>query len=112
MSGLKFHKVTSLPTASTSLTGNIYFNETDKTINICTGTGWSTYNGNNTWRPLGTGATDAAAGNHTHTGSEVKLTGYSKASSYSAIAASDTVNQAIGKLEGAISGLETLLASI
>ena len=49
---------------------------------------------------------------HTHTGSEVKLTEYSKASSYSAIAASDTVNQAIGKLEGAISGLEDLLASI
>lgn len=49
---------------------------------------------------------------HTHTGSEVKLTGYSKASSYSAIAASDTVNQAIGKLEGAINGLEDLLASI
>ena len=47
-----------------------------------------------------------------YNGSEVKLTGYSKASSYSAIAASDTVNQAIGKLEGAISGLETLLASI
>ena len=45
-------------------------------------------------------------------GSEVKLTGYSKASSYSVIAASDTVNQAIGKLEGAISGLEELLASI
>lgn len=67
MASLKFHKVTSLPTASTSLTGNIYFNETDKTINICTGTGYSTYNGNNTWRPLGTGATDAAAGNHTHT---------------------------------------------
>ena len=67
MASLKFHKVKSLPTASTSLTGNIYFNETDKTINICTGTGYSTYNGNNTWRPLGTGATDAAAGNHTHT---------------------------------------------
>ena len=47
-----------------------------------------------------------------YTGSEVKLTGYSKASSYSVIAASDTVNQAIGKLEGAISGLEELLASI
>lgn len=47
-----------------------------------------------------------------YTGAEVKLTGYSKASSYSAIAASDTVNQAIGKLEGAISGLENLLASI
>ena len=49
---------------------------------------------------------------HTHTGSEVKLTGYSKASSYSEISASDTVNQAIAKLERALSGLETLLASI
>lgn len=47
-----------------------------------------------------------------YTGSEVKLTGYSKDSSYSAISASDTINQAIGKLEGAISGLEDLLASI
>ena len=49
---------------------------------------------------------------HGHTGSEVTLTGYSKASSYSAISASDTVNQAIAKLEGALSGLEALLASI
>ena len=49
---------------------------------------------------------------HTHKGSEVTLTGYSKASSYSEISASDTVNQAIAKLEGALSGLEALLASI
>ena len=48
----------------------------------------------------------------TYNATEVKLTGYSKASSYSLIAASDTINQAIGKLEGAISGLENLLASI
>lgn len=48
----------------------------------------------------------------TYNATEVKLSNYSKASSYSAIAASDTVNQAIGKLEGAISGLENLLASI
>ena len=47
-----------------------------------------------------------------YTGSEVTLTGYSKASSYSEISASDTVNQAIAKLEGALSGLEVLLASI
>lgn len=47
-----------------------------------------------------------------YNGSEVKLSNYSKASSYSEIAASDTVNQAIGKLEGAIRGLENLLASI
>ena len=54
MASLKFHKVKSLPTASTSLTGNIYFNETDKTINICTGTGYSTYKGTdtNTWRGI------------------------------------------------------------
>ena len=48
----------------------------------------------------------------TYNATEVKLTGYSKNSSYSAISASDTVQAAIGKLEGAISGLETLLASI
>lgn len=48
----------------------------------------------------------------TYNATEVKLSNYSKASSYSAIAASDTVNQAIGKLEGALSGLENLLASI
>ena len=48
----------------------------------------------------------------TYNATEVKLTGYSKNSSYSAISASDTVQAAIGKLEGAISGLEELLASI
>ena len=49
---------------------------------------------------------------HTHKGSEVTLTGYSKVSSYSEISASDTVNQAIAKLEYVLSGLEDLLASI
>ena len=49
---------------------------------------------------------------HGHTGSEVTLTGYSKVSSYSEISASDTVNQAIAKLEYVLSGLEDLLASI
>ena len=49
---------------------------------------------------------------HTHKGSEVTLTGYSKASSYSEISANDTVNQAIAKLEYVLSGLEDLLASI
>ena len=49
---------------------------------------------------------------HGHTGSEVRLTGYSKVSSYSGISASDTVNQAIAKLEYVLSGLEDLLASI
>lgn len=50
--------------------------------------------------------------NHTHTGSEVILTGYSHRDSYDTINETDTVNKAIAKLEGAISGLENLLASI
>ena len=50
--------------------------------------------------------------NHTHTGSEVILTGYSHRDSYKTINETDTVNQAIAKLEGALSGLEDLLASI
>lgn len=36
---------------------------------------------------------------HTHVGTEVALTGYSKPSTTSAIAAADTVNAAVGKLE-------------
>lgn len=40
------------------------------------------------------------------------MTGYSKPSSTSAIAPSDTLNSAIGKLEKALDGVETLLASI
>jgi len=39
---------------------------------------------------------------HTHVGTEVALTGYSKPSSTSAVAASDTANVAIGKLETAL----------
>ena len=53
-----------------------------------------------------------ARASHGHAGSEVTLTGYSKVSSYSEISASDTVNQAIAKLEYVLSGLEDLLASI
>ena len=49
---------------------------------------------------------------HTHTGTEVTLTGYSRRDSYEEIKSTDTVNQAIAKLEGALSGLEALLASI
>ena len=40
------------------------------------------------------------------------MTGYSKPSSTSAISPSDTLNSAIGKLEKALDGVETLLASI
>ena len=53
-----------------------------------------------------------AKSGHTHKGSEVTLTGYSPRDSYKTINENDTVNQAIAKLEGALSGLETLLASI
>jgi len=50
-----------------------------------------------------------AAGNyanatHSHVGTEVTLTGYSKAASASVIAATDTVNGAIGKLEKGLDG--------
>ena len=53
-----------------------------------------------------------AKSGHTHKGSEVTLTGYSPRDSYKTINENDTVNQAIAKLEGALSGLEALLASI
>ena len=47
------------------------------------------------------GAADAT---HSHVGSDITLTGYSKAASVSAVAATDTVNAAIGKIEKAIDG--------
>ena len=47
-----------------------------------------------------------------YTGGEVKLTGYSKNNSYTSIESGDSVQAAIAKLEGALSGLEDLLASI
>ena len=47
----------------------------------------------------------AAATVHTHTGPEITLTGYTKPASTSAIAATDNVNEAIGKLETAIDTL-------
>lgn len=53
-----------------------------------------------------------AAASHTHVGSEVVLTGYTMASSVAAIAATDTVAQALGKLEKTLDGVETLLAAI
>ena len=47
-----------------------------------------------------------------YTGTEVTLTNYSNPNSYTPIASGDSVQVAIAKLEGAISGLEDLLASI
>lgn len=48
----------------------------------------------------------AAAASHTHVGTAVTLTGYSKPASYSAVAATDTVNAAIGKLEAGLNELD------
>lgn len=48
----------------------------------------------------------AAAASHSHVGTAVTLTGYSKPAAYSAVAASDTVNAAIGKLEAGLNELE------
>ena len=47
-----------------------------------------------------------------YTGTEVTLTNYSNPKSYTPIASGDSVQAAIAKLEGALSGLEDLLASI
>ena len=47
-----------------------------------------------------------------YTGTEVTLSGYSKNNSYTPIESGDSVQAAIAKLEGALNGLEDLLASI
>ena len=53
-----------------------------------------------------------ASASHTHAGTEVTLTGYTMASSISAITTSDTVSTALGKLEKTLDGIETLLSNI
>ena len=45
-----------------------------------------------------------ANSSHTHTGAQVNLSGYAKASSVAALSTSDTVNVALGKLEKALDG--------
>ena len=57
----------SIPSVSGSVSGSTL------TITI-NGTAYSLTD-TNTWRPLGTGATDAAAGNHNHDGTYLKLSG-------------------------------------
>lgn len=42
--------------------------------------------------------------NHSHLGSEITLTGYAEASSASAVAATDTVNEAFGKVQKTLDG--------
>lgn len=57
--------------------------------------------------------TQADANTHTHTSSQItSMAGYTKASSSGAITASDTLNQAIGKLEKTIDDIEYLLSLI
>lgn len=58
-------------------------------------------------RAIGTTATTAAAGNHAHTGAQVPLTGYA-AGTAGPVAAADTVNAAIAKLEARIAALEAV----
>lgn len=61
--------------------------------------------GTNPTTLAGYGITDAAAKSHTQASSTINaMTGYSKPSSTSAIATSDTLNAAIGKLEKALDG--------
>jgi hypothetical protein len=43
------------------------------------------------------------------TGADIVLTGYSIASTAAAVAATDTINQGIGKLEKRVSDLETII---
>ena len=60
-----------------------------------------------------TASTAYAAATHNHPSSQVNLmTGYSKPSSTSAIAASDTLNGAIGKLEKALDGKQATLSAM
>ena len=58
----------------------------------------------NTWQTVTPANIGAAAASHTHVGTEATLTGYSKASTAAAVAATDTVNTAIGKLEKNMEG--------
>ena len=58
----------------------------------------------NTWQKVTPANIGAAASSHSHGGTAVALTGYTKPSSTSAVAATDTVNAAIGKLEKALDG--------
>ena len=51
----------------------------------------------------------AAATSHSHTGTQTTLTGYTKPSSGADVAASDTLNAAIGKLEARIAALEAMI---
>lgn len=53
-----------------------------------------------------------APSSHSHNGTEVLLTGYSKPSSTSAVAATDTANAAIGKLEKGLDGKIELPANV
>lgn len=49
---------------------------------------------------------------HTHVGSEITLTGYTKASSTSAVAATDTVNEAFGKVQKTLDGKQATLTNM
>ena len=107
-----------VPTSTMAAIGHLYSYDTSQNATFpaaVTSTGFIKSGGTSAQFLKADGSVDSNAyskSGHTHKGSEVILTGYSKASSYSEISASDTVNQAIAKLEYVLSGLEDLLASI
>ena len=49
---------------------------------------------------------------HSHVGTEVTLAGYTKANSASVVSASDTINEAIGKLEKSLDGKQSTLSAV
>lgn len=53
-----------------------------------------------------------ANSSHSHVGSEVTLTGYTKASSVAAVAATDTVNEAFGKVQKTLDGKQNSLTNM
>lgn len=60
-----------------------------------------------------TNSTDYAAASHTQASSTINaMTGYSKPQNYSAISTSDTLNQAVGKLEASLGDINSVLEEV
>ena len=85
--------VRSISSGSTNGTISVNTNGTSAEVAVA-GLGGAAYKADNYY----------ALANHSHTGADIPLTGYAKASTAAAVAATDTTNQAIGKLEKALDG--------
>lgn len=60
-----------------------------------------------------TNSTDYAAASHTQPSSTINaMTGYTKPQNYSAISTSDTLNQAIGKLEASLGDINSVIEEV